>query len=122
MTTREIYNAMTAGATVTGEMAAWAAEKLAKLDAANEKRRNAPSKTAEKNAPFIEKVYELLGDEAMTATDIAAALNELELDVDKAFTPQKATSLARSLVAEGRAEQVELKIPKKGVQKGYVKI
>lgn len=122
MTTREIYTAMTPNAIVTEEMAAWAAEKLEKMNAANEKRRNAPSKTAEKNAPFIEKVYELLGDEAMTATDIAAALNELELDVEKAFTPQKATSLARTLVAEGRAEQVELKIPKKGVQKGYVKI
>lgn len=122
MTTREIYVAMTEGATVTAEMAEWAASKLEKLDAANEKRRNSPSKTMEKNAPLAEKVYELLGTEPMTASDIATALNEMELDVDKAFTAQKATSLAKMLVTDGRVEQVDMKLPKRGTVKGYVKL
>ena len=110
MTKREFYDAVIAGE-MTEAMQEMAKAEIVKMDTANEKRRNTVSKKAEENAPLIAKVVEeVLGEEPVTATDIAGVL---EISV------QKASYLARAAVADGKAVQVEVKVPKKGKQKGY---
>lgn len=110
MTNREFYTAIVS-ANVSDEVTAYAENALAKMDAANEKRRNTPSKTALANAPLIDKIKaEVLTAEPKTASDIAAVL---EISV------QKASALMRQIVAAGDAEAVDVKVPKRGSQKAY---
>ena len=81
------------------------------MDAANEKRKEKTSKKAEENQPIIDRIVnEVLTAEPQTATDVAAVL---EVSV------QKASSLCRAAVAQGKAVQSEIKVPKKGNQKAY---
>jgi hypothetical protein len=76
--------------------------------------KNKPSKTAIENAPIMDQIYnEILTDEAVTASTVAEAIG---------VSPQKATALLRALVADGRAEATEVKVPKKGAQKAYTKV
>lgn len=111
MTQREFLTAITAGTTITAEMIEFAANEIAKMDAANAKRKEKVSKAAIANAPIMDRIVdEILGTDAKTATDIAAVL---EVSV------QKASSLLRALVNDGRATQTEVKVAKKGMQKGY---
>ena len=78
-----------------------------------EKRKNTISKKALENIPLMDRIYnEILCEEAKTATDVAEVM---EISV------QKASSLLRKMVEDGRATKTEVKIPKKGVQKGYTK-
>jgi predicted HTH transcriptional regulator len=98
-------------ANINDEMTAYAEAALNKMDAANEKRRNTPSKKAVENQPLIDKIVdEILTNEAKTASDVAA---ELEVSV------QKASALLRAIVADGKAIVSDVKIAKKGVQKAY---
>ena len=93
------------------ELAEYAQGELEKMDAANEKRKGKASKKAEENQPLVDRIVnEILGTEPMTATDVAAVL---EVSV------QKASSLCRMAVAQGKAVQSEVKVPKKGNQKAY---
>lgn len=110
MTKREVMNAIVNGE-VSEEVVAWAAGEIEKMDAANEKRRNSISKKAAENAPLVDRIVsEILGVEPKTATDIATVL---EISV------QKASSLARRAVKEGRAHVEDIKVKGKGTQKGY---
>ena len=109
MTNREFLTAVSTGA-ITDEVVAHATEAIAKLDAANEKRKNKPSKTAEANAPIVEAITGVLTAEPMTASDIATAVG---------VSTQKASALLRQLVASGVAVQSEVKAPKRGVVKAY---
>lgn len=97
--------------TVTEEVVAWAAGEIEKMDAANEKRRNAVSKKALENAPLIDRIVEeILGDEPKTASDVAAVLE---------VSPQKASALLRAAVKAERAHVEDVKVKGKGTQKGY---
>ena len=49
----------------------------------------------------------------MLSTDVA-----LELDV----TTNKATGLLGTLYKEGKIDKVDVKVPKKGIQKGWFKV
>lgn len=110
MTKREFYTAIMNGE-IDEQVKLFAAEKLEKMDAENEKRRNTMSKKAQENLPLLQQITdEILTDEPKTATDVAAVL---EVSV------QKASGLLRRLVEEGRAEKVDVKIKGKGTQKGY---
>ena len=110
MTKREFYVAISAGE-MNDEIMAMATAEIDKLDAANEKRKGMQSKKAAENQPIIDRIVnEILTAEPQTATDIAAAL---ELSV------QKTSSLCRTAVAQGKAVQSEVKVPKKGTQKAY---
>ena len=110
MTKREFYTAIM-NDEIDKQVKLFAAEKLEKMDAANEKRRNTMSKKAQENLPLMEKIMdEILGEEPKTATDVSEVL---EVSV------QKASGLLRRLVEEGRAEKVDVKIKGKGTQKGY---
>ena len=93
------------------ELAEFAQAELKKMDDANEKRKEKVSKKAEENQPLIDKIVaEILGTEPKTASDVAAVL---EVSV------QKASSLCKAAVVQGKAVQSEVKIPKKGNQKAY---
>lgn len=113
MTTREFYNAV--AALENAELAAFATAQIAKMDAANEKRKNAEHKPtpkelakAEENAALIAQIE--LGTEAKTASQIA---EELGVKV------QKASALLRKMVADGKAVATDIKVPGKGAARGY---
>lgn len=109
MTKREFLNAIANG-TINAEITEYASAELIKMDEANEKRKNKPSKKAEENAPILASIFEALTDTPTITSDIATAVG--------VSTP-KASALLRQLVAEGKAVQSEVKVPKKGVQKAY---
>ena len=109
MTNREFLTAVSTNA-VTEDVIAYAAAQLVKMDEANEKRKNKPSKTAEANAPILESITGILTAEPQTATDIAGLVG---------ISTQKASALLRQLVASGAAVQSEVKVPKRGIVKAY---
>lgn len=110
MTKREFLNAIVEGI-VTEEMSAFAADAIEKLDATNAARRAKVTAKQAENLVLVEKVVEMLGDEPLTATDIAAALE---------VNPQKASALARMAVKQGTAISQDVKGPK-GKCKGYTR-
>lgn len=114
MTNREFLTAVSACDNCPEDVREYALAAIAKMDAANDKRKNKPSKKAEENAPIMNQIAtEILTAEAKTASAVA---EEVGISV------QKASALLRALVAEGKAEVTEVKIPKKGTQKAYTAI
>ena len=110
MTKREFYVAISNGE-MSDELMAMATAEIEKMDAANEKRKEKTSKKSEENQPLIDRIVnEILTAEPQTATDVAAVL---EVSV------QKASSLCRAAVTQGKAVQSDIKVPKKGNQKAY---
>ena len=89
-----------------------AEEYIAKMDEANEKRKNTLSKKQEENEAIKVEILTHLDAEAKTATTIGELMG---------ISTQKASALLRQLVNDGKATATEVKIPKKGTQKGYVK-
>ena len=116
MTKVEAYKAVIAGE-MNDEVIAKFEELLATHEAEGEKRRNrAAEKRAEKLASekgLEDAVLSMLGEEPITASDIKDGVDGIE-------TPQKATVIAKRLVANGLASQTEVK-GKNGKVKGYVK-
>lgn len=123
MTKNELLSMIVEGATITAEMA----EKAAEIRTADEKAKEARKGKVsakdlakrEENAKLATHVAEMLTDEPKTASDIAAALTE---ELGEEIKVQKANYLLRSAVAMGLASQVDVKVPKKGTQKGYCRI
>lgn len=114
MTNREFLTAVAALENAPEEIKAEANARIEKLDAANEARKNKPSKKTTENAPIMEQIVnEILTSEAQTASAIAEAAG---------ISVQKASALLRQLVADGKATVTEVKIPKKGVQKAYAAV
>lgn len=109
MTNREFYETVI-NANINDEITAYATAAIEKMDKANEKRRNTPTKSQKENEPIIAAITEILNDEVKTASDIAATL---EISV------QKASSLLTKLVKDGVATSEDIKVPKKGTVKGY---
>lgn len=109
MTGREFYTNIANGIITEAEIA-HAASALEKMDAANEARKNKPSKTALENAPIIEALTNALTADPQTAADLGAAVG---------ISTQKASSLLRQIVASGVAVASDIKVPKKGTCKGY---
>lgn len=125
MTNREMYtntiNYLRGADDVdTAELIAAFEDALARMDATNEKRKAASAlKAAEKQAekePIREALLAVMGDEdtPMTASMLIEAAG---LDIKPASIP----SLMRPLVEAGRVAKVDMKIPGKGTQRGYVK-
>ena len=114
MTNREFLTAVAALENAPEELKAEANARIEKLDAANEARKNKPSKKTTENAPIMEQIVnEILTSEAQTASAIAEAAG---------ISVQKASALLRQLVADGKATVTEVKIPKKGTQKAYAAV
>lgn len=111
MTNREFLTAIATNETIAEELRNEAVVRIEKMDAANEARKNKPSKKATENAPLLEQIAtEILGTEAVTAAQVAEILG---------VSTQKASSLLRALVAEGRAVATDVKVPGKGTCKAY---
>ena len=118
MTNREFYQSIAALDNIPSELAEFAADAIAKLDATNEKRKIAAAekaavKQAEK-APIREALFAALSETPMTATELIAAAG---LDIKPASVP----SLLRPFVDEGAVLKVDVKVAGKGTQRGYVK-
>ena len=110
MTNREFFTNIING-TITEDTVESAKAAIAKMDAANEARKNQPSKAALENAPLLEKLEtEILTDEPQTATAIGEIMG---------ISTQKASSLLRQLVACGKAESHDEKVKGKGTVKVY---
>jgi len=111
MTTRNYFEAIANGR-VDDTIKEWAKGQIEKLDARNAKRAATPSKTAIANAPLKEAIFGYLQahDGKFTETELGAVIG---------CTHNKAGSLARQLVAEGKVNVEEVKIPKVGTRKAY---
>ena len=123
MTKREFFAKVSAGE-MTEEMQAFAAEQLTKMDAQLEARKGKVSEKEQAKrdayAALATRVAkEILGTEAMTATDVAVKLTEM---LGEEVKVQKASSLCRKAVELELAVQSEVKIPKKGSQKAYTAV
>ena len=123
MTKREFFAKVSAGE-MTEEMQAFAAEQLTKMDTQLEARKGKVSEKEQAkrdaNVALATRVAkEILGAEAMTATDVAVKLTEL---LGEEIRVQKASSLCRKAVELELAVQSEVKIPKKGSQKAYTAV
>lgn len=93
----------------------FAAEEIQKMDKAlTDRKAKAIEKDAE-NRALRQKIYEdiLKEDEAVTATVVGEMME---------ISTQKASAQLRKMVSEGMASVEEVKVTKKGVQKGYKKI
>jgi hypothetical protein len=110
MTNREFLTAIATNSTLPAEIVEHASNEITKMDAANEKRKNKPSKTAIENAPVIESLTNALTSDPQTAADLAGQVG---------ISTQKASSLLRQIVASGVAVATDIKVPKKGTCKGY---
>ena len=113
MTNREFFTAVIYS-DVAQELKDFATEGIAKLDKKNASRSDKPTKAQIENAPLLAKILEVLSEETpMLSTDVA-----LELGI----TTNKATGLLGTLYKEGKVDKVDVKVPKKGTQKGWFKI
>ena len=123
MTTRELYNAIINGTEITDEMRTHAADAIEKLDKQAESRRvKSAEKAAEKQAakaPLRDALFEVMGDNENPKT--ASMLIE-EAGLTETVKPASVPSLLRPLVECGMVGKVDVKIPGKGTQRGYVKI
>lgn len=112
MTTRDHLTAIFDGK-LTPETQAWAKAQIEALDRRNAKRAEKPSKTAEANAPIKATILDYLTENK------GSKYTEAELGAVIAATHNKAGSLVRQLVAEGKVNVEEIKIPKVGKRKAY---
>ena len=111
MTNREFYTAIASSTNLPVELIEFATAAIEKMDNANIKRKNTPSKTAIANEPLkAQLLNEILSLEPMPTNNVAAALG---------VSNQKASALLRQLVADGKVVAVEDKVPGKGKQKFY---
>ena len=104
-------------------MRAHAADAIEKLDKQAESRRvKSAEKAAEKQAakaPLRDALFEVMGDNENPKT--ASMLIE-EAGLTETVKPASVPSLLRPLVECGMVGKVDVKIPGKGTQRGYVKI
>lgn len=121
MTNREFFVQIAALNNIPDELVEYANDAIAKLDHTNEVRKASNAKkAAEKQllkAPVRNALFEALSDEPMTATELCAAVAP-EFEVKPASVP----SLMRPLVDNGHVGKVDVKVPGKGTQRGYVKL
>lgn len=77
MTTREFYTAIINTVDMPIEIVEHATSALAKLDEANAKRKNTPTKTQVENAPIMDSIVDYLTTNgAHTSTEIAEAIEQ----------------------------------------------
>ena len=113
MTNREFLNAIANG-TINEDVIAHAKMAIEKLDAANEARKNKPTKAQlekqAKNAELAEKIVATLTTEPVTESVVAEAVG---------VSGPKARAVLKMLVEDGRVVKGETKVPKKGTCKVY---
>lgn len=122
MKTREFYEAIINGTEINDELRAFAAEAIEKMDAQGVARRaKQAEKAAEKQAakaPLRDALFEVMGD--VNEPKTASMLIE-EAGLTETVKPASVPSLLRPLVECGMVLKVDVKIPSKGTQRGYIK-
>ena len=103
ITERDIYNAMIDGTIDADVMVEFAEKKLAQLDKRNESAKVRAAKKRAATDDLTEKVFALLGDEAIDRVAIAEQLANEGLEVSLG----KVTSRLSALVKEGRANKAK---------------
>lgn len=118
MTNREFYNSIATIESIPEELRAFALDAIAKMDHTNEVRKaHSAEKAAEKQAekqPIRDALYAVIGAEGKTATELIALAG---LDIKPASVP----SLLKPFVDAGAVLKVDVKVPGKGKQRGYVR-
>lgn len=109
MTKREFLTAV--AALDNAELAQFAVDEIAKMDAANVKRQAKNAEKAAEKMDEVRAIVTLLTDTPKTASDVAAAVDGMKV--------QKASALLRKAVAAGLAVSHDIKVKGKGTQKGY---
>jgi hypothetical protein len=127
MTTRELYtdtiNYLRGNSPYNGEDLAVAFEELvAKMDAqATARRAKQAEKAAEKQAekaPLRDALLEVIGD---TENPKTASMLIEEAGLTETVKPASVPSLLRPLVESGLVLKVDMKVPGKGTQRGYIR-
>ena len=111
MTNREFYEAIINGIN-TEEIRTHASEAIVKLDARNARKSSKPTKTQEANVPVKNAIREFIANKGETCTATAVAEG-------CSISVQKASALCRQMVGEDVLTVEDVKVPKKGLQKGY---
>lgn len=112
MTRRDFFNAIAANETLTEELRNYATAAIEQMDVSNEKRKEKNAEKAKEKEPLIHQAVSFLGETPMTASEIA---QKMEIKV------QSASPLLKKAVIMGLANVQDVKVPKKGIQKGYTK-
>lgn len=114
MTNREFLIAIANMENISEELKAEATARIEKLDAANEARKNKPTKAQlekqAENAELAEKIVAMLTTEPVTESVVAEAVG---------VSGPKARAILKVLVEDGRVVKGETKVPKKGTCKVY---
>ena len=123
MTTREFYTEISKLTNINSELVEFAANAIEKMDTQAEARRaKQAEKAAEKQAfkaPLRDALLEVMGDSENPKT---ASMLIKEAKLTETLKPASVPSLMRPLVESGIVGKVDVKIPGKGTQRGYVKI
>lgn len=124
MTKNELLKMIVEGATVTADMAEKAAEMLAADAKVKEARKGKVSEKEQAKRDANETLArhiaaDILTAEPKTATDVAAVLTE---ETGEEVKVQRASYLCGLAVKLGLASKTDVKIPKKGEQKGYAAV
>lgn len=114
MTKREVLNAIV-NAEINTEVTEWAEAEIERMDKANARNAEKRAEKAKENEPIKAAIFEVLGDEPKTATQIK---DEIGID---GVSVQKVSALLRKIVEAGDADKVDVKIKGKGTQKGYTR-
>lgn len=114
MTKREVMDAIIE-ANVNAEVTEWAEAELERMDRANKRNAEKRAEKAKENEPIKAAIFEVLGDEPKTATEIK---DEIGID---GVSVQKVSALMKKIVEAGEADKVDVKVKGKGTQKGYTR-
>jgi len=117
MTKKELYtkmyehfNAFAIDDEFAQEAVALCKKEIAAIDASAARNAEKRAEKNAENAPFYEQILEFIGADARTASEVAPVLG---------VNVQKASSLLRQLVAEGKLTVTDVKVKGKGTQKAY---
>ena len=110
MTEREYYTKVLAIKDIPEEMKTATQERLAKLDAKNEKRKTTPTKIQKENEPIAQAILAELAKGEMLGIDLATAIGQ---------STSKTNGVALNLVKEGKITSTKVKIKGKGERVQY---
>ena len=135
MTQREVMEALFALEAIEGMedelfdgIKEFAEKTLTKMDADNEKNRLKNAEKSKERDAFALEFAQNLGDEPMTATDVHEQFGHLipaKVDKEgneKPLTIQAVSALLRKATALGALKVQDVKVAKKGTQKGYTRV
>lgn len=113
MTEREFLTAVSTSNGVAENIKEYALERIDKLNMRNQNRTSKPSSKQLENEQIKAAILEQVFVNAETVATAAEVGQKMEIST------QKASSLLRQIAESGILKSFEVKVPKKGKQKGY---